>query len=251
MIVGCIGDIHGRPYWREFIKTPNVDLWIFLADYHDTHHHDMTAQQIISNFEEVIEFKKSDPKKSKLLLGNHDIPYFHLDELARHHNIPYSGDTDFEVGWSIYDIFKENKDLFKIAHQIGNHLFVHAGVAKKWYQKHEDTITEFSEKLGKKASLADIFNAIWKSDKKTILFEVGKVRGGRGVGGIVWADKTELQQGIIEGYNQYCGHNVVESIRTLKFPNASITFVDTQSSIPPSCLILDTETNKKEILTLS
>jgi predicted phosphodiesterase len=66
-----IGDIHGRLIWKDIIEKENPDLTIFLGDYVSTHE-GISANQQLSNLEDILNYKKDNIDKVILLRGNHD-----------------------------------------------------------------------------------------------------------------------------------------------------------------------------------
>lgn len=66
-----LGDTHGRPFWKEIIEKENPDKIIFLGDYVSTHE-GISAEQQLSNLEEILTYKENNPGKVILLRGNHD-----------------------------------------------------------------------------------------------------------------------------------------------------------------------------------
>ena len=38
MIVGFIGDIHGKSVWKKFIENTDIEHWVFVGDYVDEEH---------------------------------------------------------------------------------------------------------------------------------------------------------------------------------------------------------------------
>lgn len=67
-----LGDTHGRPFWKEIIEKENPDKIIFLGDYVSTHE-GISAEQQLSNLEEILTYKENNPDKVILLRGNHKI----------------------------------------------------------------------------------------------------------------------------------------------------------------------------------
>lgn len=86
-----VGDIHGREFWKEPVKTvlENSDAKIiFLGDYLDCYPdefdsdfelgHDASTgylQAAIDNFKQIIELKKQYSDRIALLLGNHKVNF--------------------------------------------------------------------------------------------------------------------------------------------------------------------------------
>lgn len=249
MKIGLIPDLHGRDTWKGFVQQ-NPDLhFVFLGDYTDSY--DLSNEQIITNLLEVIEFKKNNPNKVTLLLGNHDVPYFYLHDIVHNGaNIPSNnGTNDGEMAWILYGIFSKNKKLFSLGYQIGKNLFTHAGVSEKWYKKHEKIISDFWNQHPD-WNLADVLNGLDKTPDRWILFQVGKARGGRDNGGIVWSCREETKLGTIKGYRQFVGHTRQESINTITFDkNTSITYCDVLTE-RGNFMILDTDTGERKIFTI-
>lgn len=66
-----LGDIHGRLIWMDIIEKENPDRVIFLGDYVTTHDK-VSAEQQLSNLEDILNYKEENPDKVILLRGNHD-----------------------------------------------------------------------------------------------------------------------------------------------------------------------------------
>jgi len=132
MKVLAIGDIHGRTCWNTLLNEDisQYGRIIFIGDYFDTHY-DITQDEQIENFKEIIKFKKLHPETVVLLIGNHDFHYMGDFKLR------YSG---FEVARAI-DIRDLLNDALKQGFLQASHmeatehipiLFTHAGVTKTW-----------------------------------------------------------------------------------------------------------------------
>lgn len=72
MKILVLGDIHGRTIWKEILNKESPDFIIFLGDYVSSHD-DISAEQQISNLEEILLYKESNLDKVILLRGNHKI----------------------------------------------------------------------------------------------------------------------------------------------------------------------------------
>ena len=76
-----IGDIHGKSVWKNFIKDPAIDLFVFVGDYVDE---DMgmiiSDEEMIENLQDIIEFKRKNMGSVILLKGNHDLSYWYLGD---------------------------------------------------------------------------------------------------------------------------------------------------------------------------
>jgi hypothetical protein len=127
MKICAIGDIHGRIIWKEIVEQENnVDKWIFIGDYFDTHY-DVTVKQQIENFKEILEFKKSNLDKVVLLLGNH---CFHYLKDAQEHYSGYQAFKFIDINEILEPAVK--KGLVIACYTYENYVFTHAGVTKTW-----------------------------------------------------------------------------------------------------------------------
>lgn len=216
-----VGDIHGELYLLENaieeFELKKYDKLIFIGDYVDSH--DCTDVEILHLLNQLIEYKKANPTKVFLLLGNHDWQYYHLfnDEFR------CSGFRN-NISKELYKLFQDNKDLFQIAHKDGEYLATHAGISKKWWGRYYDRLLYYAEKhLDMKGDFDTILNTIKDTPDRWILGTVGQLRGGWGYGGPIWADKSEL--GTHESskiWKQIVGHSRVPDITTV----SNVTFID-------------------------
>jgi len=235
MKVVAIGDIHGRTIWKEIVqKNMDADLIIFLGDYHDIYpekkekEHSLEKMKSISNFFEIINFKKEYPDKVILLLGNHDTHYMYdVDRCSR---------WDRENNELLQTIFLKNKNLFQYVYQIDNYLFVHGGVLQKWFDEWESQLLNLGLKEDL-SNLADVLNAFGNDRKKgtQAINDIPRLRGGYApYGGPTWADSNELvnyanRLQTLKGFKQIIGHNKVREIFTKvdkEDENTSITMID-------------------------
>lgn len=238
MRVITIGDVHGRNDWEDVIWKKDdkgrvvycsigktFDKVIFLGDYVDSY--DKTNNQILDNFEKIVELKKQYPDNVILLLGNHEASYFYDERCSG-----YRGDMHADIN----DILRKNIDFFQIAFQINNTIWTHAGIHKDWWEYYALPIIE--EKIVKRYTpylilcdtIADQLN-LMQEFNEPILRMVGHDRGGVGkVGGPLWVDKKTLYRKPIEGYHQIVGHTVGRDIKTYEFGEGTeITFTDCQN----------------------
>ena len=217
MDILAIGDVHGRDAWKEIEGTP-ADHIIFIGDYVDPHRYIPDAD-VILNFEEIIDFKRRNPDRVVLLLGNHDIQYMYYPD---YQCSGHRADLQPILG----DLYNKNADLFQIAWQYKKHLFTHAGISRSWFARHRSTIQHYEAE-----HLAATLNAIHQSKDQEILFEVGYTRGGDcPSGGPVWADKSETEYDFLAGYHQVVGHSRVPDFARYGNSNNSITYIDVQDT---------------------
>jgi len=159
-IVSC-GDIHGRTIWKDIVgkELESSDRIIFIGDYFDTHY-DETPEQQLSNFNEIVKFKKDNMDKVILLIGNHDMHY--LSDV----NESYSG---FQHGW--YKQFNEAlesalaEDLMQMCYVYDKYVFTHAGVTNTWCEEYD---------VNKEPTmLQDSINNLFKNNKYAFYFQMG------------------------------------------------------------------------------
>lgn len=228
MLIGSIGDIHGRTSWKEMTKNEKIEKWIFVGDYCDSF--DITDQKIIQNLKDIILFKKENLDKVILLLGNHDVMYYNppVDIF----NYRCSGYRP-QIHHDLYDLFNQNKDLFQYAYSHKDHLWTHAGVQNDWF------INRFKGDPTK--DIAHQLNNPIDRTQYLSLFEVGHRRGGyNNCGGPLWCDFTELKKPL-KDVNQVVGHTHRKEIYYYQYNayNSSVYFIDVQRDEPDDkCLIL-------------
>lgn len=214
MKIIAIGDIHGRDAWKR-IDVDAFDKVVFIGDYVDSRH--ISEEDIINNFKEIIELKKTLPEKVVLLLGNHDVHYLFYPDFPQNGFMKNSQEA-------LTELFVANKDLFQVAYEVKNYLFTHAGVSKTWYG---ENLKYFGSNP---ISLANILNDMYlDEDAREVLFQASRLRGGTDpFGGIVWADKSETDDDYWFGYHQIVGHTKVSEFEHYEWANleTSITYID-------------------------
>lgn len=129
-----LGDTHGRSFWKLIVNTEEFDKVVFIGDYFDSF--DITAEDQMNNFLDIIEYKKNGGKEVILLIGNHDYHYFP--------EIGYSGISGYQVGAakSIEHLIDTYRDHLQMAHSQDDVLFTHAGVGETWLDNNHKTQDE-------------------------------------------------------------------------------------------------------------
>lgn len=195
MKIVIIGDIHGRPFWRDIIEKENPDKVIFLGDFVTTHEL-YTGQQQLDELLAILDLKESDPDKYMILRGNHDnqaCGYY----WAR--CVPYIPD---EV--NDWFVVKENCERFLRASQWCHVIEVngrkaicsHAGISHKWL-KDELGIDEFDE---------EYINGLEPSEKFGFNGDRFDFYGTDPRQSLTWIRPQTLVQNAIMGYDQIVGH---------------------------------------------
>ena len=180
-------DIHGRVFWKYSIEHKDVfDKIIFLGDYLDAYSPDLLLKEE-DNFKEIIQFKKDNPDKVILLLGNHDCHYINS-------KILHSSRYNLFKANIYHKLFNDNLDLFQLIYIYDKYLFSHAGVYQKWMDLNKLTLKDLLDcdldKLSKSLNWIDYF------------------RGGfYDVGSCIWADiRDSGTEKLLKGYYHIFGH---------------------------------------------
>lgn len=218
-----VGDLHTKlPILERVIaKSKKYDKVIFLGDYVDEW--GTSPEYSIYLLKKIVEFKKSNPDKVILLLGNHDLSEWQ--------------DGDFTCsGFNhithelVSDFFNENEQHFQIAYAQDNILFTHAGLTSNWCRdyKIEDGLSaeEYANLLN--LALQERFGYNYHYLFKA-LSAVGPARGGFCAPSPIWADESELIANPIK-CNQIVGHTPERHILMLETEDGyKLAFCDTFS----------------------
>ena len=196
-----IPDVHGRVFWKEIVKN-SEDKIIFLGDYVDPYPgENISLIGALDNLSEIIDYKKSNPSKVILLLGNHDFMYMDFE-----HN-RYSCRHDFENEPKITKILMDNRDLFQMNYsiEVKNKLYIfsHAGILKPWIEKYKNLFGEFPGSLDK---INELYRN-WDPEFISSLLEISYYRGGwSDFGSMIWSDVREHSVSCEENIYQIFGH---------------------------------------------
>lgn len=209
-----VPDVHGRKFWIEALsKIDMVDKVVFLGDYLDPYPwEDISKLDAIKEFKDIIEFKRSNPDKVILLLGNHDCAYcFDFGSASRY---------DYENEFEIKSLFKENMDIFRLYYKEGKYLFSHAGITNDWLKTY---LPEYDMERFTTLTTKELIPFLWK---------VSFYRGGsNNTGSIIWSD---VEEGDREStFYQIFGHTQLEKDPII---NNTYACLDVRK-----CFLLDTE----------
>lgn len=247
MKIVVIPDVHGKNDWKSIVEKHINDCHIvFIGDYFDGVDTDPMEEEL--NFLQIIDLKKAYFDKVTLLLGNHCLHYIYNkhDYICSRYNHTYGPQ------WS--SLYKKHEELFKVAFQVDNYLFTHAGIANKWLKMVVEHLKEFGL-LDDYSNMANTLNKVNEDkDVRWNLHCVGRYRGGFDpAGGITWADIYETATGIPPNLHQIVGHSRVKHIETLRkimgtaFTDRSITYTDCWDT-KINYLIVDTVENSWTIV---
>lgn len=251
-----IPDVHGRFFWKEPVKyvleNTNIPI-VFLGDYLDPYYDDFFDEKdeplipnirtmddvnllTIKNFREILFLKKEYKDRIVLLLGNHDCTYMFGEYMCKVR-------MDRRNYREISTLFRENKNLFQLAHEMyinGKHfIFSHAGINKKYaFQCFGDDVNE--------DNVVALFNDAYRNENYGVIDSLSmysRYRGkwGGDYGSLIWADGLEWFTDINE--NESYGFSVVGHTKFKKYTVVdNFAFLDTKE-----CFIIDKEGDIKKI----
>jgi hypothetical protein len=210
----ALGDIHGRTIWQKILANETYDKLIFIGDYFDSKE-GITAEQQITNFKNIIQFKKSHPDKVVLLLGNHD---FHYLNFSSRINSGYQKEYASSINKLLHNAI--DAGLIQMAFQYDDILFTHAGVTNTWLT---------NNKIKRTKNIANSINALFKNNPLAFEFIVKprqQANGDNIYQSCIWVRPTSLFKDAIQGLKQVVGHTQQEKIEGFH----NITFIDTLGS---------------------
>lgn len=201
-IVTC-GDTHGRLNWKDIVvkELESSDKFIFIGDYFDTHY-DETPEQQLSNFNDIVAFKKANMDKVILLVGNHDFHY--LSGV----NESYSG---YQHSWS--KNFNEALEsalaegLMQMCYVYDKYVFTHAGVTNTW------CVTYGVNR--QPHLLEDSINELFKTNKYAFYFQMGynySQSGDDVTQSPLWVRLPSLFQDGLVGFRFVVGHTTLKEL---------------------------------------
>lgn len=208
MKIVALGDTHGRYNWKEIVtKETDVDKVVFIGDYFDTHD-DVTPEQQISNFLEILEFKKANMDKVVLLIGNHD---FHYTGYA------YSTYSGYQYGAAprIKEILLEAlKDgLMQMCYKNDIFVFTHAGITKTWAEANSIDVNDLENSI----------NEMFKAKPRVFDFTMGDNYSQTGndiTQTPIWVRPQALLSNPLEDIVYVVGHTTVMKLGLMKeLPN--------------------------------
>jgi hypothetical protein len=196
MRILAIGDVHGRTKW-EALQKEEADKIVFVGDYFDSF--DITQVEQIVNFEKIIEWKRREPNKVELLMGNHDYHYL------LYGRVQYSG---YKPNPLISQLVNEavKSDLIKLIWISDNYLFSHAGLSNK-----------FMTYLNEDGFELDDLNDILKNKPKLLGFgrygfPISKY-GNDPEQGPLWIRPESLRESPYGNWIQIVGHSIQQNIQ--------------------------------------
>jgi predicted MPP superfamily phosphohydrolase len=204
-----IPDVHGRTFWRSVLENTK-DTVVFLGDYCDPYPDEgITHQDCIRELTDILEFKKQNPERVILLLGNHDLSHM----FPKYHTKCRWGTEKTQKEYERLYEFSQFQMAYECKQGDIKYLFTHAGATQGWLKQRSPLSTLNSSK--------DI-NTWWEKShgNGSVFGEVGRSRGGYcRYGSCVWADISEhfdpivfgKQANSFPGYYQIFGHTRIQS----------------------------------------
>ena len=219
------GDLHTKYHILEGVKSVanDYDYIIFLGDYVDEW--DTVPEASYNILNSLIEFKKANPEKVILLLGNHDLSEWLGGAFV------CSG-YNYLTSSLVRPLFEQNEDLFDLSCTYHDILFSHAGLTKNWAKRYIGSTTftaqEYSVTMNQKFHDRH-------EDFLHGLAQAGSARGGKGLPSPIWADRTELMVDRYFHFRQVVGHSPIETLTPYPLDSlekAQIVVCDTHSLYP-------------------
>lgn len=200
MKIIALGDTHGRDIWKQIVKVEeDFDKFIFIGDYFDTRE-GIDASTQIQNFKEILEFKKANPDKVFLLIGNHDFHYL-------------KGCGETYSGYQQYAAMDINEVLqpavtsghMQICHVFDEYIFSHAGLTNTWCENNDIDLYNIEESV----------NVRFMKNMESFKFEYGENldRSGDDVTqSPIWVRIPSLFRDMVKGFTYIVGHTTVKEM---------------------------------------
>lgn len=209
-----LGDTHGRNIWKQIVNKHYDEncKFVFIGDYFDSYDIDRDAQY--NNFLDIITFKKENPERVELLLGNHDIHYLpFIDSISS----GFSGNFKTKIQFNLKQLYDEK--VLQLAYGLEQKgrkfLMTHAGVSQVWLDEVcENTLFELTD------NLANDVNELFFSKPTVFNFNPSSTRDRSGTSRCqtpVWIRPTTLKYCKVKGYTHVVGHTHFNKIT--KFGN--------------------------------
>jgi predicted phosphodiesterase len=200
MKIVAVGDTHGRNLWKTISTIESdADKFIFIGDYFDSRE-EISASEQIDNFKEILTFKKQNPDKVVLLIGNHDFHYL-------------KGCGETYSGYQQYAAMDINEVLqpaltsghMQICYIHDEFIFTHAGLTNTWCENNEIDLYNIEESV----------NVRFMKNMESFKFEYGENldRSGDDVTqSPIWVRIPSLFRDMVKGFTYVVGHTTVKEM---------------------------------------
>jgi hypothetical protein len=208
MKIVAVGDTHGRSKWKEIVDVEkDFDKFIFIGDYFDAKDGGYSANRQIENFKDIVEFKRSNPDKVVLLIGNHDFHYL------KGVNEEYSS-FQWSYRKDINDVLQPVVDegLIQMCYQYNKYFFSHAGITKTWCNNNNINSN----------NLVNDINNLFRDDVTRFRFTMGEndSYGGNDVTQPpIWVRPQSLVKDMVDGIICVVGHTQVKEVTVMEENN--------------------------------
>ncbi len=231
MKIIALGDTHGRTHWKNIVaKETDADKIVFIGDYFDTHY-DVSVDQQIQNFIDILNFKKENVDKVILLIGNHD---FHYLKGAQE---TYSGYQKFKAV-DINEVLEPavSTGLLQMCYVYEDYVFTHAGLTKTWCENNDINLSE----------LEDSVNRRFMSNIESFRFTYGDNFSNSGndvTQPPIWVRIPSLLKNKLDGYRFVVGHTTIEELTITD----SLIGIDTIGTTGEYLVIIDGEPSAAKV----
>lgn len=205
MKIVVMGDIHGRPWWKDIVNKECPDKVIFLGDYVSTHD-DYSGQEQFDNLVEIMDYKEEMGDRCIMLRGNHDMQHlgYSWAECSG-----WFGDAAHYM--SSYDFKPEFLSKTKWIHleEINGekYIFSHAGVSQTWLEY--SNINEVEN-----------INNIEPCERFGFCpCRYSDYSGESETQPCTWIRPSTLLSVAVNGYNQVVGHTPVKTLSKVQLRN--------------------------------
>lgn len=233
----AIGDTHGRMFWKNIVSSEKYDKVIFIGDYFDSHENRQGYDQI-SNFEDILAFKKSEPEKVKLLFGNHDFHYLSCAQNAKEKYSGFQKLHSHDINILLTNALKN--DLMQMCYVSGRFLFSHAGVTKTWCENNKIDLENIEQSI----------NDLFKYKPLSFRFTPGEnydVYGDEICQTPIWIRPKSLLKDQLPHYIQVVGHTPQDEIVINLRPFCGLILIDALEPFKEYLLIEDGIAHSKRI----
>ena len=202
MKIIALGDTHGRTMWKDIVaKELDSEKIVFMGDYFDSRER-ISPEDQIQNFKDILEFKRSNPEKIVLIIGNHDFHYMNgVDETYsgfQYHNLK-------EINEVLEDALSDKSLQMCFIHD--KYVFTHAGVTNTWCLTHN--VNRLPNKL--QDSINDLFN----NNKIPFYFQMGSNYSQSGddiTQSPLWVRIPSLFKDGLDDYTFVVGHSTLREL---------------------------------------
>lgn len=215
MRIIAIGDTHGRNTWERIIeKEVESTREVFVGDYFDSW--TKSGRQCIDNFSRLVAYKRANPERVKLVMGNHEFHYIHPGERYSGFNDNFAG----EIAEVVKDAISDNS--LQMCHQEAGYIFTHGGITKTWCEMQGITGFE-AEPLGA------IINRLFLEKPSVFCFDRRDISGcgEDSIQSPIWVRPNSLIPDMVEGYTQIVGHTTQTELMIPYDGTRNLVIIDT------------------------